>query len=199
VHPATTEPVGEFVTDETINLKRSYLSLLPPVQLIELLLAIDADRSNHNLPIFPPNIPDAIKHLQAARQAYPHMYAHPYYYAHVPPSKSASGTNIQASKQPNWAANAAKTKPEPEAVKAVKSTHTPQPMTTQPSADNSTQPSSSASAATSAALARAALAASESRNSDDLPSYEEMIVEAITEMNEPDGTPPKVLFAWMAA
>jgi hypothetical protein len=173
-------------------MKRTYLSLLPPVQLIELLLAIDADRSNHSIPIFPPNIPDAIKQLQAARQAYPHMYAHPYYYAHpLPPAKP----NAQAAKQPNWSANPLKPKTETEASKTTKTT-IQHPTSSQPTGSGS-QPQTTPSA--SAALARAALAASETRNSDDLPSYEEMIVEAITEMNEPDGTPPKVLFAWMAA
>jgi len=34
---------------------------------------------------------------------------------------------------------------------------------------------------------------------EDLPSYEEMIVEALTEYTEPEGAAPKDLFAWMAA
>jgi hypothetical protein len=183
-----------LLADETINLKRTYLSLLPPVQLIELLLAIDADRSNHSIPIFPPNIPDAIKQLQAARQAYPHMYAHPYYYAHhLPPAKPNNISNAQASKYPSWPSNAHRPKLEAEGSKTTKTT-AQQATSSEPSSSAQTQTTSA-----SAALARAALAASESRNSDDLPSYEEMIVEAITEMNEPDGTPPKVLFAWMAA
>lgn len=170
--------------------------MLPPVQLIELLLAIDADRSNHNFPIFPPNIPDAIKQLQAARQAYPHMYAHPYYYAHpYPTTKPNNAGNVQAGKQPAWTNKVTRERSESEASKTVKSTTQRQAVSPQPS--TSAQPQTTASA--SAALARAALASTETRNSDDLPSYEEMIVEAITEMNEPEGTPPKVLFAWMAA
>jgi linker histone H1 and H5 family len=34
---------------------------------------------------------------------------------------------------------------------------------------------------------------------DDLPSYEDMLVEALTELNEPDGSVPKSLFTWMAS
>ena len=34
---------------------------------------------------------------------------------------------------------------------------------------------------------------------EDLPSYEEMIVEALVDTNDPDGAPPKDLVAWMAA
>ncbi|KAF9816346.1 hypothetical protein IEO21_04099 [Rhodonia placenta] len=34
---------------------------------------------------------------------------------------------------------------------------------------------------------------------DDLPSYEEMIVEALLEMGDPEGAAPKDLFAWMAS
>ncbi|CCM04925.1 uncharacterized protein FIBRA_07122 [Fibroporia radiculosa] len=34
---------------------------------------------------------------------------------------------------------------------------------------------------------------------DDLPSYEEMIVEALLEMGDPEGAAPKDLFTWMAA
>ncbi|KAF8626372.1 hypothetical protein AX15_005022 [Amanita polypyramis BW_CC] len=36
-------------------------------------------------------------------------------------------------------------------------------------------------------------------NGDDLPSYEEMIVEALVESNDPEGCAPKDLFAWMAS
>lgn len=181
-------------------MKRTYLSLLPPVQLVELLLAIDADRSNYNIAIFPPNIQEAIKHLQAARQAYPHMYAHPYYYTHpIPPAKSNAVSTAQSSKHPVWPTPTAmpKVKPEPEVSTSTKA-QTQQAPPPQPSSSSGSNPSQ-LNASAQAALARAALAASENRNSDDLPSYEEMIVEAITEMNEPDGTPPKVLFAWMAA
>jgi hypothetical protein len=32
-----------------------------------------------------------------------------------------------------------------------------------------------------------------------MPSYEEMIVEAIVDVGDGEGTPPKVLFAWMAS
>ena len=34
---------------------------------------------------------------------------------------------------------------------------------------------------------------------DDLPSYEDMLVEALTDLNEPDGSAPKSLFMWMAS
>ena len=34
---------------------------------------------------------------------------------------------------------------------------------------------------------------------DDLPSYEDMLVEALTDLNEPDGSAPKSLFSWMAS
>ena len=36
-------------------------------------------------------------------------------------------------------------------------------------------------------------------STEDLPSYEEMIVNALMEHPDPDGAPPKDLFAWMAA
>jgi hypothetical protein len=35
--------------------------------------------------------------------------------------------------------------------------------------------------------------------SDDLPSYEDMLVEALTDLNESDGSAPKSLFTWMAS
>ena len=35
--------------------------------------------------------------------------------------------------------------------------------------------------------------------SDDLPSYEDMIVEALADLNESDGSAPKSLFSWMAS
>lgn len=38
----------------------------------------------------------------------------------------------------------------------------------------------------------------EASGNDDLPSYEEMIVEALTECTDPDGWVPKDLFTWMA-
>lgn len=34
---------------------------------------------------------------------------------------------------------------------------------------------------------------------DDLPSYEDMLVEALIDLNEPDGSAPKSLFTWMAS
>ena len=34
---------------------------------------------------------------------------------------------------------------------------------------------------------------------DDLPSYEDMLVEALADLNEPDGSAPKSLFTWMAS
>ena len=36
-------------------------------------------------------------------------------------------------------------------------------------------------------------------STEDLPSYEEMIVNALMEHPDPEGAPPKDLFAWMAA
>lgn len=35
--------------------------------------------------------------------------------------------------------------------------------------------------------------------SDDLPSYEDMLVEALTDLNESDGSAPKALFTWMGS
>jgi hypothetical protein len=35
--------------------------------------------------------------------------------------------------------------------------------------------------------------------SDDLPSYEDMLVEALTDLDESDGSAPKALFSWMAS
>ena len=39
----------------------------------------------------------------------------------------------------------------------------------------------------------------ESANADDLPSYEEMIVEALSSTTDPEGYAPKDLFTWMAS
>jgi hypothetical protein len=39
----------------------------------------------------------------------------------------------------------------------------------------------------------------EGQSADDLPSYEEMIVEALIDSNDPEGCAPKDLFTWMAA
>lgn len=44
-----------------------------------------------------------------------------------------------------------------------------------------------------------ALAVSMRDDPNAMPSYEEMIVEAIMEVGDIDGTAPKVLFAWMAS
>lgn len=41
--------------------------------------------------------------------------------------------------------------------------------------------------------------AHQDQGSDDLPSYEEMIVEALQESTDSEGCAPKDLFAWMAA
>jgi hypothetical protein len=38
-----------------------------------------------------------------------------------------------------------------------------------------------------------------STDQDDLPSYEDMLVEALTDLNESDGSAPKALFTWMAS
>jgi hypothetical protein len=35
--------------------------------------------------------------------------------------------------------------------------------------------------------------------SDDMPSYEDMLVEALKDLNESDGSAPKALFTWMAS
>ncbi|KAG2071359.1 hypothetical protein BDR04DRAFT_1098409 [Suillus decipiens] len=40
---------------------------------------------------------------------------------------------------------------------------------------------------------------SSSNNVDDLPSYEEMIVEALIDFGDPEGCAPKALFSWMAS
>lgn len=34
---------------------------------------------------------------------------------------------------------------------------------------------------------------------DDIPSYEDMIVEALSELGDPEGCQPKTVFSWMAS
>jgi hypothetical protein len=178
----------------SLNAKRTYLSLLPPFQLIDLLLAIDADRSNVSLPIFPPNLDDAIKHLQAARQAYPSLYSHPYY-VQPPPIPAKPGTASNAPSAKRLPASSSEVKKEP-----VQSEHVVQPPNkpTQSHSNSNSSLSHQQPLFASGPVARHSGSA-EPRVHEDMPSYEEMIAEAIAEMNDPEGTAPKVLFAWMAA
>ena len=195
-----------FLVDPLINLKRTYLSLLPPFQLIDLLIAIDADRANIKLPIFPPNLEEAIKHLQAARQAYPAMWAQHYYYTQQPPlvktaatfpSRSLTKRHAVQGSQTQTATNATTIKSE-----RPSSSQSPAQERRLSRAANTASPPQTKlipQPNTQSANAAHPVLASDGRAQEDMPSYEEMIVEAISEMNESEGSVPKLLFAWMAA
>ncbi|KZT43764.1 hypothetical protein SISSUDRAFT_1039652 [Sistotremastrum suecicum HHB10207 ss-3] len=158
-------PATPPVSSES-SLKRTYLTLLPPFQLIDLLLAIDADRSN---PIFPPNLEEVVKRIQEYRRTHeqPGATAYPY---PPPPAPLHTYPHYPYYRPPGPGPGA------PPAVPGASPDHAP--------------------LFTSTPLQRIA-PPPDPRGHDDMPSYEEMIVEALTEMNDPEGIPPKVLFARM--
>lgn len=169
-------------------LKRTYLTLLPHTQLVELCLAFEAHSPAHiKNSLLPANLAGAVAELQLPAQtsqetpqlssypqrqplsAYPHTpYYAPFSHSHnLPPHPPAPYTHTayppsqsgQASFPPFTGVPLAR-HPPPIGIASV---------------DHGGIPA------------------------DDLPSYEDMLVEALTDLNEPDGSAPKSLFTWMAS
>lgn len=236
--------------------KRVYLSLLPPPQLIDLILAIDANRDTQ---VFPLDLNDAIEALRRPRQstpasaeppsgkdvlATPPVKTEPVVTTVLPPllpsvsipisQQAIPPTVPPPSVPPPAVPPLASTpvlppqykppphKPQPQvATQMYPHTHVPyyaSPMPPNPqisSASSSPVPPPAAPPRhplfTSTPLSRdptkpfpvkstpPPTVVSSRDDPNAMPSYEEMIVEAITDVGDIDGTAPKVLFAWMAS
>ncbi|KAF8523194.1 hypothetical protein JB92DRAFT_1615254 [Gautieria morchelliformis] len=212
----------------TQSSKRTYLSLLPPPQLIDLILAID---SNRQALIFPHDLASAIKALQRPQRQ-----------SQSPSSENSTGVAVVVKAEPASSSVPPPVPPPPQnhpplaqspvvqppqykppAYKQPSHgypyTHTPYYSPTQPpqppSQGSAPLPPPSAPPArhplfTSAPLTRdpnkpqlarptPAPVVSSRDDPNAMPSYEEMIVEAIVDVGDGEGTPPKILFAWMAS
>ncbi|GJJ13284.1 hypothetical protein Clacol_007535 [Clathrus columnatus] len=231
--------------------KRTYLSLLPPLQLIDLILAVDVNRETT---IFPLDLDNAIRALQQPRQSTPsasvgppsekdattgpvttlHVKAEPDIIAVPPPLPPLEQTSLPAPAPPvvNPAVpppypppHKLQPQPQPQPVPQMYSyAHTPYyvppavpvpPKPPQTPSSSSPVPPPSAPVRhplfTSAPLTRDPTKSSATKSTppptlvssrDDpnaMPSYEEMLVEAIMDVGDVDGTAPKVLFTWMAS
>ena len=211
--------------------KRTYLSLLPPPQLIDLILAIDANRQTV---IFPHDLESAIRALQRphrqSQSPSPNTTATVAIVvkdeavpSSIPPAASPPAQKPVPPPQPppivappQYRPAAFKQPPHPHMYPY---THTPYypPPQTPPSQVQTPAPPARPPAAptrhplfTSVPLTRdpnkppvARPTPPPAANSRDdpnaMPSYEEMIVEAIVDVGDGEGTAPKILFAWMAS
>ncbi|KAI0304465.1 hypothetical protein B0F90DRAFT_1815790 [Multifurca ochricompacta] len=241
-------------TDGSVNaelhaLKRTYLTLLPRTQLVELCLAFEAYSPPHvKNPLWPANLAVAVAELQStplltSQETHKDCTSGP-----VPPP--AEGTNVigthpqtpndtdsletadvnEPSRVQQPQASDSPSQPTPQPVPSTSSTvpaATP-PRGPYPLAPYGYQPLAAYphtsyypplsyphgfSPHPPATYAHAAFPPSQPPSlrlkltvphhngipTDDLPSYEDMLVEALTDLNEPDGSAPKSLFTWMAA
>ncbi|KIJ54403.1 hypothetical protein M422DRAFT_775522 [Sphaerobolus stellatus SS14] len=230
-HLTNQQDVSHSTSQDT---KRTYLSLLLSSQLIDLLLAIDADR---NTPIFPPDLDGAITAIkepqQQQQQPIPAPIPAPPPVSVVvkleptaanipplalsPPAVAASSSAVQPlAGPPGQSVPPPQYKPPTQKLPVYPYTHTPYypppvhppPPTTHPPIVSPPAPPARHPLFTSTPLTR------DSNNSisrptppplissrDDpnaMPSYEEMLVEAIMDVGDVEGTAPKILFQWMA-
>lgn len=225
-----------------IELKRQYLSLLPPHQIIEICLTFDAYVPPYaKITIWPSDLSVAIAALQKnlslsektseASIAGPDTQAQPDVSGVVdprPPDREHPSTpSVAAQKSSETTSSDSAADPVPsESTPTIQSqpnqplqTITPQPYAyphtpyyppgyTYPFAYPSPQngflhptpyPPHPTPYASTAPPPPPHPPLPESLGTDDLPSYEEMIVEALIESTDPDGSAPKDLFTWMAA
>ncbi|KAG1820697.1 hypothetical protein EV424DRAFT_1401922 [Suillus variegatus] len=129
--------------------------------------------------------PSAAAHPHPPPQSLPHYPHQPYYhpsYPHAPyyPAPPQAHYNFPHPFPPYPHPPPAQYQPNP--PPPPPSSHAPPLFTSAPLA-HPTHPSDSSS----------------SNNVDDLPSYEEMIVEALIDFGDPEGCAPKALFGWMAS
>ncbi|KAF8582818.1 hypothetical protein K439DRAFT_1634941 [Ramaria rubella] len=225
-------PQADVVTSapsgDSASTKRTYLSLLPPPQLIDLILAIDANRQTV---IFPHDLDSAIKALQRpARQSQPPspkttpavtviVKAEPTTSPIPPPSLPPPPQQNPTPPVPPSVVLPPQYKPPAYKQTAHQPvypyTHTPYYPPPQPHIQISPPPQPPPAAPprhplfTSAPLTRdpnkppvvrpTPPAVSSRDDPNAMPSYEEMIVEAIVDVGDGEGTAPKILFAWMAS
>ncbi|KDQ21000.1 hypothetical protein BOTBODRAFT_51018 [Botryobasidium botryosum FD-172 SS1] len=178
------------VNESQAALKATYLSLLPHDHLVALVLTLEA-KTPDAVNIWPESIEEAISTLQQAQVEHPQPQSR-----HAGPSSQPDSSHAA----PTAPASAPTSTPAPshDPQQGYVSPPLPPPaagsspfapptlsypvMTYPPSANNG---SGGGRSATNAAYG--------------MPSYEEMIIMALTEVGEPDGTMPKVLFQWMSA
>ena len=186
------------------ELKRKYLALLPPQQIIEICLTFDAHVPPYvKSTVWPPDINAAIAALQQTpppssepaqpapqpapqppmqplqphpQPTFPHQ---PYGF---PPSAYPHNPYYPAHSTAYVYPHSAYT-PYPPIQNGFHQPHVP-PSYPAPSAYNSLTPLPPPPAGA---------------NTDGLPSYEEMIVEALSSTTDPEGYAPKDLFTWMAS
>ena len=167
-----------FFHGEDQELKRKYLSLLPPQQIIEICLAFDAHVPPYvKSTVWPSDINAAI----AALQQTPPPSSEPTQPAPAPPAPVPPMQPLQPHPQPKFP-------------------HQPygfSPSTAYPY--NPYYPAHNTAYAYPAYNLTPLPPPPEGGNTDDLPSYEEMIVEALSSTTDPEGYAPKDLFTWMAS
>jgi hypothetical protein len=166
------------------GLKRSYLELLPPAQVVDLCLALDAHvAAAARATVWPEDLPKAIAHLitqSLLTAASPTPGDQPVVAAPAARAPSLASLAANAAAGPSNAPSA------------------PPPVPHHPSFGHYPAPVGGASAER---LAQKRNLDPSHPNAnltpDELPSYEEMIVEALEALANPDGAPPKDLFQWM--
>ncbi|KAF8527461.1 hypothetical protein BU17DRAFT_61604 [Hysterangium stoloniferum] len=213
---------------DAAQLKRTYLSLLPPSQLIDLLLAIDVDRQTL---IFPDNLQSAVEVLKRPTPSPAELERQPpsSQVPSLPKPPDATSVLVKAESTPGIipappstqdAVQPPQYKPPPHKIPPHMYPYTHTPYYAQipsPNPSHTSVPAVPPPAApprhplfTTTPLTRDLNKSTvvptppppvvSSRNDPNaMPSYEEMIVEAIMDVGEHDGTAPKVLFAWMAS
>lgn len=228
---------------QDLDLKRQYLALLPPQQIIEICLTFDAYVPSYaKTTIWPPDINAAIAALQkppptddsqtpagsqtaimdslgssadtpSAPSKAAESFSEP-----QPPDKEASGTpgpsSAPVASTSTADQNSTATQPVyPQQAYGYSQTaypHAPYyppppagysypPYPGYPPMSNGYTAQGYPSTATSLYNASALAQGPDGSHADDLPSYEEMIVEALTDSGDPEGCAPKDLFFWMAS
>ena len=192
------------------ELKRQYLSLLPPKQIIEICLTFDSYVPPYaKTTIWPLDLNAAIaglqkiasKSLSETSKRVTDNTTPPE--AHDAESHVSSPTTTDAPNAPNpTSAPAYPQTPFGYPHSQVAYPHAPYyasgypyPYSYSPPVQNGLQPPPLTPSAYGTVLPHLP----EPSGGDDLPSYEEMIVEALTECTDPEGWVPKDLFSWMAA
>ncbi|KAJ3839467.1 hypothetical protein F5878DRAFT_616338 [Lentinula raphanica] len=187
--------------------KRRYLSLLPPPQVIEICLTFDIHISaTVKATVWPADLDEAIKTLQQTPGA-----------KSVPapassPSTSSPADTTPKPSDPPTAPNIASETPGPPSTSTSNSAppiqrfafahqpaypHTPYyPQASWSSYSHSpygaTQPYAPLPTAVHSQPPH-----QETQPSDDMPSYEDMIVEALNDFRDPEGLAPKDIYTWM--
>ncbi|KAJ3717605.1 hypothetical protein DFJ43DRAFT_1098960 [Lentinula guzmanii] len=158
--------------------KRRYLSLLPPPQVIEICLSFDIHiPASVKTAIWPSDLDEAINTLQKASGG-----------KSVPPSTpsySSVDTNPEPLVHPE-APNTATEVPGFLVFVLTSSIWCPQPY-------GPTQPY----APPPLPIHRQQPHYQETQSSDEMPSYEDMIVEALNDVRDPEGLAPKDIYSWM--